>query len=88
VTRGEGEARAEGLEGLYAAALPKDAPGAWVRAAIELTGRRGCRDCGALIEYDGDRWVDVAIGGTFDICPARYDESTDTDHGHRPSPIT
>lgn len=44
-----------------------------------------CSACGCPLESAGDRWVDARSGddgGTYDICPARYVESTDTQRGH------
>jgi len=49
---------------------------------------RTCRDCGAPLEPNGSAWVDARPGddgGTYDLCPERWDETTDTDHGHRPA---
>lgn len=51
------------------------------------TPTRTCRDCGAPLERNGNTWVDARSGddgGTYDLCPERWDEATDTDHGHRP----
>lgn len=49
---------------------------------------RTCRDCGAPLEANGSAWIDARSGddgGTYDLCPERWDEATDTDHGHRPA---
>jgi len=50
-----------------------------------------CTACGAPLELLGEGrsaiWVDARSGddgGTYDICPERYDEATDTQHGHTP----
>lgn len=50
---------------------------------------RTCTACGATIEPGPGVWVDTRSGddgGTYDICPARYDESTNTSGTHRPRP--
>jgi hypothetical protein len=54
--------------------------------AIVNGDRRVCRDCGAPLESNGDRWVDARSGddgGTFDVCPANYDDATNTQGRHR-----
>lgn len=52
---------------------------------------RVCRHCGEQIEHlDGVGWVETRSGdegGTYDICPERYDEATDTQGAHQPAPL-
>jgi len=56
------------------------------RATEPAAPARTCRDCGAPLESNGTTWVDARSGddgGTYDLCPERWDEATATDHGHR-----
>lgn len=52
----------------------------------EFPPARTCSACGAPLEsVDGVGIVDARSGddgGTYDICPARYVEATDTQRGH------
>lgn len=48
-----------------------------------------CKDCEAPLESTDGMWVDARSGdegGTFDICPARYDAREDGPYGHRAKP--
>jgi len=58
------------------------APGDWM--PVKRKGTRVCGFCDCTLESAGDRWVDATIGGTYDICPERYDELTDTHGSHWP----
>lgn len=52
----------------------------------EATETRTCTECDADIEYlGGIGWVDIETGGTYDICPGRFDARTDTNDGHVPT---
>jgi len=56
-----------------------------------MASPRTCRDCGAPLEPARTQWVDARSGddgGTYDICPARFDARWPDDaHGHRPEPL-
>jgi hypothetical protein len=54
-----------------------------------MSDTRTCRYCGADIESMGPDigWVDTLSGddgGTYDICPERYDAESDTQGAHAP----
>lgn len=66
------------------------APDSALDAIDAETVTKTCRHCGATIEDYGDiGWVDVVSGddgGTYDICPERYDARTDDRNGgHQPA---
>ena len=47
----------------------------------EMPATAICTACGATVEWLGEYWADVVSGddgGTFDICPERFDAQTDT----------
>jgi hypothetical protein len=60
-----------------------DAPGTSVNDAPRI-----CQHCGEQIEHlDGVGWVETRSGdegGTYDICPERYDEANDEHGTHQP----
>lgn len=85
--------RQNAIDDMLAARIAAVVKGAEASDEVELiakdharANRPTCRDCGAPLESSRDGWVDARSGdegGTFDICPARYDAETDLNRGHR-----